>query len=171
MEKWDIYDKDRCKTGRIVIRGQKMKEGENHLVVHVCVFNPKGQLLIQQRQSNKEGWPGMWDLTAGGSALMGENSNQAAERELYEEIGYRKDLSNERPFFTVNFSVGFDDFYLLIDEIELETLRLQEEEVQKVMWATKEEILLLIENGKFVPYHTGLVEMIFQMKDNRGAFI
>ena len=81
-ELWDLYTKDREKTGRTHRRGEPMKEGEYHLAVHVCIFNSKNELLIQQRQPFKEDWSNMWDLTAAGSALQGENSQQAAEREV-----------------------------------------------------------------------------------------
>lgn len=82
-ELWDLYTKDREKTGRTHRRGELMKEGEYHLVVHVCIFNSKNELLIQQRQPFKEDWSNMWDLTAAGSALQGENSQQAAEPHFY----------------------------------------------------------------------------------------
>lgn len=62
-----------------------MIKGTYHLVVHVCVFNQKGEMLIQQRQPFKQGWPNLWDVTMGGSALAGETSQQAAMRELKEE--------------------------------------------------------------------------------------
>ena len=55
----------------------------------------------------------MWDLTAGGSALQGENSRQAAEREVFEEIGLKLDLSDVRADFSIGFDEGFDDYYLL----------------------------------------------------------
>ena len=71
------------------------------------------QMLIQQRQPYKKGWPNMWDLTVGGSALKGESSFQAAERELFEELGIKIDLSEKRPAFTINFENGFDDYYLI----------------------------------------------------------
>lgn len=54
-ELWDIYTKDREKTGRFHRRGDPMKAGEYHLVVHVCIFNSRNQLLIQQRQPFKKG--------------------------------------------------------------------------------------------------------------------
>ncbi|CCQ19681.1 Uncharacterized Nudix hydrolase lmo0368 [Listeria monocytogenes N53-1] len=59
-------------TGKTHIRGEKLAPGELHLVVHVCIFNENGQLLIQKRQKDKEGWPNYWDLSAAGSALKGE---------------------------------------------------------------------------------------------------
>ena len=95
MELWEIYDIDRQKTGRLAQRknGCPLPAGGYHLVVHICLFNQKGQLLIQQRQLNKAGYPGLWDVTAAGSALAGENSAAAAARELWEELGLRHDFS------------------------------------------------------------------------------
>ncbi|KLE16008.1 NUDIX hydrolase [Clostridium sp. C8] len=168
MELWDIYDKNRLLTGRTIERGNKLKKGDFHLVVHVCIFNSKNEMLIQQRQPWKEGWPNMWDITVGGSALAGEDSIEAAERETLEEIGYKINLSNERPFFTINFEVGFDDYYLVEKEIDIESLTLQYEEVKAVKWASREEVLQLIEEGKFINYWFS--NNLFDMRKQRGSF-
>ena len=140
MELWDVYDIDRQKTGKLAqrVNGKSMPEGEYHLVVHICLFNAKGQLLIQQRQIDKIGYPGLWDVTAAGSALAGENSASAAARELYEEMGIRHDFHGERPFYTINFPDGFDDVYLIEkNDVALSDLRLQQEEVRDAKWATR----------------------------------
>lgn len=151
-ELWDIYTKDREKTGRLHRRGEKMQDGEYHIVVHICIFNSRNQLLIQQRQPFKKGWSNMWDITVGGSALQGESSTQAAEREVFEEIGLKLDLSGARPDFTISFEDGFDDYYLLEREVDLQELHLQEEEVQAVRWASKEEVIQMQEQGIMIPY-------------------
>ena len=101
MEYWDIYDIERNKTNKEVARGEQLNENEYHLVVHACIFNSKGDMLIQQRQSFKDGWPNMWDLTCGGSALKGETSRTAVARELYEELGI--EIKTVRPNLTINF--------------------------------------------------------------------
>lgn len=54
MEEWDLLNADRELTGKTHIRGEKLAPGELHLVVHVCIFNEKGQLLIQKRQKIKK---------------------------------------------------------------------------------------------------------------------
>ena len=41
MEQWDLYDIHRMKTGETWVRGQEMREGNLHLVVHICVFKAK----------------------------------------------------------------------------------------------------------------------------------
>lgn len=162
-ELWDIYDKDRKKTGKLHRRDEPMRPGEYHLVVHVCIFNSKNQMLIQQRQPFKSGWNNMWDLTVGGSAVAGDNSRQAAEREVYEEIGLKIDLSDVLPKFTITFSCGFDDYYLIYMDVDLSTLTLQKEEVQRVKWADKEEILQMQENGTFIPYW--FLDKLFDLAD------
>lgn len=167
MEMWDVYDKNRNLTGRTMERGSEFGEDDFHLVIHVCIFNSKNELLIQQRQPWKNGWPNMWDITVGGSAISGEKSTEAAERETFEEIGCKVDLSSERPFFTINFIVGFDDYYLVEQEIAIKDLTLQYDEVQTVKWARKEEILQLIKNGKFIDYW--FTELLFEMRKNRGG--
>lgn len=171
MELWDIVDFNRKHTGRTIERGQDLGPGEFHTVIHVCIFNAESKLLIQQRQPFKKGWPNCWDLTTGGSALAGETSQEAAMREVQEEIGYRIQLDGVAPNFTVHFARGFDDYYLLEAEVDLARLQLQEEEVQAVAWATKEEILELLRADAFVTYTEGFIHHLFDFHRYGGSVI
>ena len=170
MELLDVYDINRKKTNRTWVRGEEIQPGDFHLVVHVCIFNSNGEMLIQQRQPFKKGWSNLWDLTVGGSATAGDTSQTAAQRELYEEIGLELDFQQMRPHLTINFEKGFDDFYLIEKNVELYTLTLQEEEVQNVKWASKEEILMMIKNGEFIPYYESFIHLLFDSRKQRGAF-
>lgn len=87
MEQLDLYDVNRIPLGKTAARGTPLKKGEYRLAVHVCIFHPNGDMLIQQRQKDKEEYPNCWDFTAGGNALAGETGAQAIARELYEELG------------------------------------------------------------------------------------
>lgn len=169
MEIWDLYDKDRIKTGETIVRGSQFKENTYHLVVHVCIFNLEGKMLIQQRQPFKDGWPNMWDITVGGSAISGDTSQLAAEREVYEEIGYKLSLDGIRPSLTINFDKGFDDIYLIQKDIDISKLKLQYEEVQSVKWASREEILSMIDEEIFIPYHKSLIDLLFFMRTSRNS--
>lgn len=174
MELWDIYDIDRVRTGRVAQRGKPaseggLGEGEYHLVVHICVFNGRGQLLLQQRQKDKEGYPNLWDVSAAGSALAGENSAAAASRELREELGLVHDFTKERPFWTTHFERGFDDWYFIRIEADISDLRLQPEEVQDARWADLAELERMLDSGEMVPYYRDLVRLWFVMKDHRGS--
>ena len=169
MELWDMYDKDRIKNGKTMVRGAEFEPDCYHMVVHACIFNAKGEMLIQQRQPFKEGWPNLWDITVGGSATMGDSSQDAMERELFEEIGLKLDLQQVRPHLTINFDKGFDDVYLIEKEVDIEALVLQESEVQRVKWATKEEIFAMLDSGEFIPYYKSLIQLLFDMKGKYGA--
>lgn len=168
-EYWDIYDHDRELTGRTHLRGERLNPGDYHIVVHVAIFRKDGKLLIQQRQFGKRGWAGKWDVTCGGSALAGENSQTAAMRELEEEIGYEINLENIRPDFSLSFDRGFDDWYLVGEEVDLASLTLQVEEVIDVTWATKEDILALLEQDQFVTYTKGFIEFLFDCWKYSGS--
>ena len=171
MELFDLYREDRVKTGRTMVRGTQVPEGLYRLVVHICIFDPEGRMLIQQRQPFKQGWSNYWDLTVGGCAVAGDTSRTAAEREVREEIGLELDLSDTRPSLTLNFDHGFDDYYILTREVDLSSLHLQEEEVQAVRWATQEEILRMIDDGLFIPYEKSLIGLLFFCRNHRGAHI
>ena len=169
MELWDVYDKDRVKTGKTMVRGAAFEPDSYHMVVHACIFNNKGEMLIQQRQPFKEGFSNLWDITVGGSATAGDSSQTAAEREVSEEIGLKLDLQKVRPNLTINFDKGFDDVYLIEKEVDIDTLVLQESEVQRVKWATMDEIFALIDSGEFIPYYKSLIQLLFDMKGKYGA--
>lgn len=170
MEMLDIYTEDREKIGKTIERGTKLKKGNFRLVVHACILNSKGEMLIQQRQPFKRGWANMWDITVGGSVVAGETSKQAVQRELMEELGINIDFSDIRPQLTINFEEGFDDIYIIQnDDIDINTLNLQYEEVQCVKWASMREIEEMLHNGIFIPYYEGIINLLFSMKDTYGC--
>ncbi len=169
MELWDVYNISREKTGETMVRGEAFPEGGYHMVVHICIFNSEGKMLIQQRQSFKEGWPNMWDITVGGSAIQGDSSQTAAERELFEELGVKLDLQGIRPNLTINFDRGFGDMYLVEADIPLEELTFQDEEVQDAKWATLDEICDMIEDGTFIPYYPSFMQFLFESRGKYGC--
>ena len=169
MEILDIYDSNRMPTGRTFVRGTK-PEGGYYLVAQVIVFNTKGQMLSQQRQAHKLGWPNRWDVSAGGSVQAGETSQQAAQRELREELGLSVDFTGVRPHVCSTFAEGFTDVYILNREIDLSRLTLQTEEVQAVRWANREQVLHMIENDTFIPYYPGWIAYLFDTHEQYGSF-
>jgi isopentenyldiphosphate isomerase len=60
-----------------------------HRVVHVLVFNKKGELLLQKRSQKKDIAPGKWDTSVGGHVTPGEDVLAAARREMKEELGIK----------------------------------------------------------------------------------
>ena len=161
MEFWDILDENRKLTGRTVERGKPMKHGEYHLVVHVWVKNSKGEFLISKRTPNKT-YPNMWETT-GGSAIVGDDSLQAALREVKEEIGI--DLSSivgERIYSLKRQKNDFSDFldvWLFNAEVDIKDVVYQHDEVCDAKWATKNQILTMIKDKEFVDVFTYLDDL------------
>lgn len=168
MEIWDVYDFKRNKTNKTMVRGNDFAKDEYHLIIHICIFNSKGEMLIQQRQPFKDDWPNMWDITVGGCAVSGDDSQAAAERELFEELGIKLDMKNLRPHITINLENGFDDVYLIEKDINIDDLNLQYEEVKGVKWASMDDILNMIENGEFIPYYPSLINFLFDVRKKHG---
>ena len=87
MEVWDIYNREKQRTGRTMVRDDwRMKEGDYHLSVLGVIMRPDGKFLITRRAEDKSWAPGWWEVS-GGAAVAGEDSRDAVVREIREETG------------------------------------------------------------------------------------
>lgn len=89
MEEWfDICDeRDRVvgRAPRSEVHARKLL----HRAVHVFVFNPAGELLMQLRTATKDEYPLCYTSSASGHVSAGEDYDTSVERELWEELGLR----------------------------------------------------------------------------------
>lgn len=58
-----------------------------HPVIHLHVFNSRGELYLQKRPEWKDIQPGKWDTAVGGHVDLGESVEMALKRETGEELG------------------------------------------------------------------------------------
>ncbi len=170
MEILDVYDKYKTLTGKKILKNQysDLENDEYILFTYVAIFNSENEMLIQKRQTSLDRHPNLWDISASGHVKTGETSNEAIERKLYEELGHKHEFLEDVPYLTINNYKSFGDVYIINEDIDISELKLDYSKVQNVTWASKEEILQLIEEEKFIPYTEGFIELIFFNKNNRG---
>jgi isopentenyldiphosphate isomerase len=60
-----------------------------HPVVHLHLFNTRGELFLQKRSETKDIQPGKWDTSVGGHVGLGESVEVALAREVREELGLK----------------------------------------------------------------------------------
>lgn len=88
LERVQIVDRlDRPLTG--APRREMRKLNLVHRAAYILVLDTQGHLFIHKRTMNKDVYPGYWDMTVGGVVLEGESYEEAALRELHEELGIR----------------------------------------------------------------------------------
>src|SRR5881398_99756 len=58
-----------------------------HRAVHILIFNHTGEILLQKRSPWKDRHPLLWDSSAAGHVEANEDYDEAAARELMEELG------------------------------------------------------------------------------------
>lgn len=58
-----------------------------HKAFSVFIFNPRGELLLQQRALHKKTWPGVWSNSCCGHVMLHESVEHAARRRLRYELG------------------------------------------------------------------------------------
>ncbi len=86
LELVDVVD-DTDTVTHTVSRAEMRAGRLRHRAVFIGVVHPDGRVLVHQRSHAKDLWPGMWDLAVGGVVGAGERYDEAATRELAEEIG------------------------------------------------------------------------------------
>lgn len=164
-EYFDVYDKDFQKTGKIVVRGSNLSEGEYHLVVDVILYNAAEEVLLQKRADDKAYCPGYWGLT-GGAVDAGEDSLAAIIRETKEEIGVNI-KPDELTFFCRQNGVDaalFVDIFTAPCNLLPADMKMQKEEVSELRWCTAEEFENFVAAGIFMPTLIKAVRKFFSDK-------
>ncbi len=158
MEFWDIYDRDKRPTGRVMQRNNWiLQDGEYHLTVLGVVRHTDGRFLITRRALDKAWAAGCWEVP-GGAAMAGEASRAAVNREVLEETGL--DVSSlpgellltycrENPGEGDNY---FVDCYRFTMDFSADDVRLRASEALEFKLATLEEIRSLAARGVFLHY-------------------
>ncbi len=82
----DVCDDEDRVVGTMT-RAEIHRRQLRHRAVHIWVFRPDGRILVQLRAATKDEFPLAYTSSASGHVDAGESYDEAATRELQEELG------------------------------------------------------------------------------------
>lgn len=165
MELLDIYDNEGNKTGKVIKRGDKsvqLSENEHIAVAVIFIENNKGEFLMQKTSTEKGG---LFSST-GGHIDSGETPLSTIRREVEEELGINVDNETIEEYGFILYDKPLRYMFYLKKDIDINDIKVQEEEVEYVKYMTKEEILNLIENKQITESHGIIFNKILELKSN-----
>ena len=158
----DLYDENKTLTGEKIFRekGKKAEtpEGRYTIVVLAFIEDSKGNYLMQKTSVRKNG---IWALP-GGHVKSGQTSKEAIQEEILEEMGIDIDINDINLFKTYKYENAFKDVYIIHKNIDLNEIRLEEDEVEKVVYLSKKEIYDLISTQEIRKTNIDAIEDVFK---------
>ena len=113
-----------------------LEKGLHHRAVAVLVLRRTGAFVLQQRSKRDQWQPGLWTISSTGHVKEGESYEEAARRELGEELGLEGELSLVRKYLLppisesgwtehewVTLFTCMTDSLCRLDPVELESVR------------------------------------------------
>jgi 8-oxo-dGTP diphosphatase len=150
MEIWDAYDVAGVKQKFDLIRDEKIPEGYYHLVSEVVIVNQNKYYLAMQRDLSKT-FPGLYEVSVGGSVLKEETSEEAALRETKEETGIHITLAKLKYIYISEAQQTIYHCYLVHIDISFDSVVLQKGETMGYQWVDKKNIINFLNSGQHVP--------------------
>ncbi|MEQ1873541.1 MAG: NUDIX domain-containing protein [Ilumatobacteraceae bacterium] len=139
-----------------VSRAEMRARNLQHRAVSIAVLSSNGRLLVHRRADTKDVWPGMWDLAAGGVVASGETYDDAARRELAEELGIVADgwqLLGEGRFADEAVAMIGRGFLVVHDG----PFEFTDGEIAEVRWVDRDDLETLLASESFVPDNVALL--------------
>lgn len=162
VEMVDIVDDD-DQVVMTVPRAEMRARRLQHRAVSIAVTSSDGRLLVHRRADDKDLWPGMWDMAAGGVVAAGETYDDAACRELAEELGVVagevEHLGEGR--FRDDSVALIGRGYLVVHD---GPFTFTDGEIAEVRWVDRAQLAELLRDERFVPDSLALLLPLLQAR-------
>lgn len=149
MELWHLYDSELNLVKTKHPSTEPIPDGQYHLSIEVWLFDGQA-FFLTRRSMAKKMYPGFWECI-GGKAIGAESFEEAAVRELREEIGYET-----RPDALIKLAQEVRDHHIvavfLLPVEERCDFTLNRDEVIEGKWLTVQQVESLHLDTSFVPH-------------------
>ncbi|MYS80029.1 NUDIX hydrolase [Embleya scabrispora] len=133
----------------VVERGEAEREGWPHRIATTICRDRAGRILVLRRSETMPRFPGYYDVMVGGAVNVGESYEEAAARELSEELGVRVPV---RFMFKFLCREGISPVWFGVHEaVVAEPLVPDPGEIGWLDWLTLDELRDVIDQWRFVP--------------------
>ena len=133
-----------------VTRGQAHSSNSiRHRSIFILLFNDQNELLLQKRSLDKDTFPGFWTVSVSGHVAYGQSYDEAAQREMAEEIGLDLPLDfvdkiylpAEREFASIYRAT-------LSSEVKI---NFDQDEISQVKWIAKKQLVEFLTENEVTP--------------------
>ena len=166
MELLGIYDNNGNPTGRSIVRGDKnakLNENEHIALAVIFIENDKGKFLIQKTSKEKGGEYS----STGGHVNYGETPLESIKREVLEELGTDISSDNIVEYGFILYDMPLRYLFYIKKNIDVDSINLQEEEVESVKYMSIDEINNLIETNQMLKSHGILFKELMNKRNAR----
>ena len=176
MEEYvDVLDAEGRYTGDVVLKSEAHGKGLYHPTVHIWFYTRDGRVLLQQRGRDKSTFPMLWDVSVAGHVASGEAIEDAAIREIEEEIGLEIDkakleklgvFKSEQQHHNSLIDKEFHHTFLCQLNTPLSSLRKQDSEVEALelmpLFTFAEEVWGLAKPQRYVPHESSYYRAVIK---------
>ncbi|MGM5488507.1 MAG: NUDIX hydrolase [Nanobdellota archaeon] len=125
-----------------------LNQSDIYRVSALWIQNSNGEILLAQRSFNKRNNPGKWGPAVAGTIDEGESYESNIVKEAEEEIGLKnQEFQKSFHHFRDGEHKHFTQWFFALVDKKIEEFTIQEEEVEKIKWFTKEELLNELKNS------------------------
>ena len=156
MEYLDLYDKNKNKIGKKILRGSKIPENTYIMLSLIFIENKNGEYLFQMTSKEKGS---IW-ATTGGHVKSGDNSFVTIKKELKEELGLTLNPRKIKHIYTIVKNNRILEIYYLKEDIDISKLVYQKEEVEYAIWISKKELKKFIDEDRVRKSNVNIMKKI-----------
>ena len=161
-EIFEIVDEQNNIIGTALRRQCHGNPSLRHRAAHVVVFDRQGRILLQKRSALKDVQPGKWDSAVGGHLMPGEDFEEAARREMAEELGIPP-AQSLRHLFDMRISNMIESENVITFATVYEgPFVVKEDEIDEIRFWTEAELRAGMSEATFTPNCILEIERVFE---------